>query len=142
MDRDLAKKQRQVAELFVKTAGAPDRKFDFSEDSVKRLDDFVDTLWPKPPSEEELDSLTKLMGAYLGEVMIRTVGGEWRWTDERRVPVLANGTTSAFVLDKVYRRQTVGPTESLTAFYDAYRSRFGNASPNDAGTRGWWPRRR
>jgi hypothetical protein len=137
----LAKTQRKVAELFVKTAGSPDRQFDFSAGSVKRLDDFVDTLWPKPPSEEKLDSLTKLMGAYLGEVVLRTVGGEWRWTDDRRIPVVANGTTSAFVLDKVYRRQTVGRSESLTAFYEAYRARFGNVSATDAGTRSWWPRR-
>lgn len=127
-DREVAVTQREVASLWVKTA----RKvggwsFDYSEASVTLLDEVIDDLWDpdRRPGEEELDSLTKLMGAYLGEVMIRNQGGRWSWSPDRQMPALLVGQTRwAYVLDKVYKRQVHGAEHSLVQFYEFYRSRW------------------
>ena len=115
---DLADRQRKTAELFVKTsrklAGV---EFDYSEDSGLALDPWIDRLWDpsRPPSEAELDSNTKLMGAYLGEVMIRHGGGRWVWSEG--VPAIERQGKIANVVNKVYKRQVNGPADSLEAFY-------------------------
>jgi len=125
-NQELSETQLGVAELFVSTASnLGEVDFNYSEASVDRLESFVDRLWDPqaPPSEAELDNLTKLMGAYLGEVMIRNVGGNWVLNDERRIPTIETPRGTAFVLDKVYKRQVMGPDESLVEFYEAFKIR-------------------
>jgi hypothetical protein len=128
--RDLTVKQRKVSELFLETAKKlGDMTFDYSEQSVEQLESFVDRLWDPnaPPSEAELDSLTKLIGAYLGEVMIRNVGGHWAWSPDRNMPAIETDQGSwAYVLDKVYKRQVAGSEESLVEFYEAFKTRASN----------------
>ncbi len=126
---DLGTKQRHVADLFVETArNLADVHLDYSAGSLDQLEAFVDRLWDPehPPSEAELDNLTKLMGAYLGEVMIRTVDGRWAWDPEGRIPVIETDRGFAFVLDKVYKRQVFGADESLVAFYRNFQARESN----------------
>lgn len=128
-NKDLPETQRRVAETFVSTAvNLAGVDFDYSEASVDWLESFVDGLWDPQvtPTEAELDNLTKLMGAYLGEVMIRNVGGTWAWSQERAMPTIEASRGTAFVLDKVYKRQVVGRQESLIDFYKTFKARESN----------------
>jgi hypothetical protein len=98
--------------------------FDYSEASVGRLDDFAGQLWDpdRPPGEDELDNLTKLMGAYLGEVMIRHVRGRWRWDPDGRIPVIETDPGRlTYVLDKVYKRQVMGKEHDLATYYEEFK---------------------
>jgi hypothetical protein len=121
----LAADQRDMAKLFVDTtkqlAGV---EFDYSEASVAELDGWVDRLWDPegpPPGEDELDSNSKLIGAYLGEVMIRHGGGHWVWTVHPRQPAIEKNGKVAWVLNKVYKRQVNGPEDSIAEFYATFR---------------------
>jgi len=118
---DLGETQRQVAALFVETAARYGMSFDYSEAGISDLEDWVDRLWdpngPRP-TEAELDTNTKLVGAYLGEVMIRNIGGEWvMGSDPRQPAVEIKPGRVAFVLNKVYKRQLNGTQESFIDFY-------------------------
>ena len=119
---DLSDKQRNAANLFVETAerllGV---RFDYSEDSALALDPWIDRLWDpaRPPSEAELDSNTKLMGAYMGEVILRHGGGQWVWFDG--LPAIERKGKIANVLNKVYKRQVNGPADSLALFYEEFQ---------------------
>jgi hypothetical protein len=103
-------------------------RFDYSEKSVNDLEDLISNrLWDPavPPTEEELDSNTKLIGAYLGEVMIRHIGGHWAMDPEGRIPVVESDSGHmAYVLDKVYRRQVFGKEHDLMAFYEGWGTRL------------------
>jgi hypothetical protein len=58
-------------------------RLDWSLDSLAELDDVCATLLAEGPlSGERLDLWWKLIGAYTGEVLIRTYGGEWITHDE------------------------------------------------------------
>lgn len=122
----LGETQRKIAELFVDTArDIGGLALDYSEASVAELDGWVDRLWDPngpTPTENQLDSNTKLIGAYLGEIMIRHGGGWWVWNPEPRQPVVETNGRIAMVLNKVYKRQVNGPADSLADFSAAFRS--------------------
>ena len=124
---DLASRQRQVAELFVETAYRMGGvTFDYSEASVDGLDAWVDRLWDPqgpPPSEDELDSNTKLIGAYLGEVMIRHGSGHWVWNSDPEQPAVETNGHVALVVNKAYKRQVNGSGDSIADFYAEFRRR-------------------
>ena len=120
----------EFAERWIKTIEdlAPGEfNWDYSEESVTRLDEFIDTrLWDPEgprPTEAELTSNSILIGAYLGEVMIRNIGGEWAvdYFEGNKQPVVKIGSLAAFAPNKVYKRQVLGRQESLVAFYNHHR---------------------
>jgi hypothetical protein len=128
---ELAEGQRFVADLFVHTAASlGGMTFDFGEASVALLDQFADQLWDPAegrPSEEQLDHLAKLMGSYLGEVMIRNVGGSWVWGDGGRIPAVRfDASLLAYVIDKAYKRQINGRSDDFGRFYDEFKRRAAN----------------
>ena len=116
----------QTARLFTETAmrlGGP--VFDYSEESVAQLDDWADQLWDPAgprPGEAELDSYSKLMGAYLGEVIVRHIGGRWIWAKDPKQPAVElEAGKNALVLNKAYKRQLNGRSDSFADFYAAAR---------------------
>ncbi|HEY8421849.1 MAG TPA: hypothetical protein VIL05_08950 [Thermoclostridium sp.] len=58
-------------------------KLDYSEDSVANLETFcrlvhsLTKLKPEVYNEEVIQKTARYMGAYLGELIIRNLGGEW-----------------------------------------------------------------
>lgn len=128
----MAKTQREIAEIFIKTIRERDElTFDYSEASLEQLEDLVSNrLWDPahPPNEDELDSLTKLAGAYLGEVMIRNAGGQWSWDPDGRIPVIETKPGRiTYVLDKVYKRQVHGKEHDLVEFYNYFKREWADA---------------
>ena len=124
---DTGEKMRGVAQLFVETAGRYGSTFDYAEETVPLLDDWADRLWDPAgprPGEAELDSNSRLMGAYLGEVIIRHLGGQWALLshDGMQQPVVRlSGGQQAWVLNKAYKRQVNGRSDSFEAFYAGAR---------------------
>jgi hypothetical protein len=122
---DVSDMQREVAELFVETAAGFGVTFDYSEGSVNELEAWADHLWDPGtrPSEDALDSNSKLIGAYLGEVMIRHVGGHWEAIENpRQIVVVLDSGLEAHVLNKAYKRQVNGRSDSLVEFYKDFKS--------------------
>src|SRR5262249_40905011 len=77
---------------------------DFSEASVADVEKVADSLYEYVDEEERgVEMYSQYMGAYLGEVFCRHVGGVWVWwTDEGgTVPAVRCGDMTLFPHDKV-----------------------------------------
>lgn len=54
-------------------------KLDFSMESLRHIDSYLEVLHQKPPEGHELMRVALRCGAYVGEVMRRQLPGTWRW---------------------------------------------------------------
>ena len=127
-------KMRRMADLFVGAAAKFGvTSFDYSERSIGDLDDWADRLWDPAgpqPGPAELDSSAKTMGAYLGEVIIRNLGGRWVWVEAEGMsqPAVAlPGGGNAMVANKAFKRQLNGRDDSFDAFYAAAKEHVATA---------------
>ena len=66
-------------------------------------------------SAENVDLLTRIWGAYLGEALIHGVGGSWIEEDGR--PAVQGTNAIAFPHDQVRRRITEGPEYNLATYF-------------------------
>jgi hypothetical protein len=118
------------AELAARLASEEhDVDLDFSTRSLENLDALVDTLREDGLSGEEAAEALFVMGCYLGEVLVRRLGGAWLATplsplkDVSPWPMvvgLPDGSTWD-AIGKVFRRLELGDSEYLPAFYVAAR---------------------
>lgn len=110
-----------------------DDELDWSADSLDRADAQIESLREQGLSAEDAAEALFVLGCYLGEVMRRELGGEWRPTGRsalRRmspwpmVLVLSSGTTWD-PIGKVYKRFELGDSEYLPAYFHAAASGVG-----------------
>ena len=103
---------------------------DFSPASLEALDAQIDGLREEGLTGEEAAEVLFVFGCYLGEVMVRDLGG--RWVSTIRSPlrevspwpmvvVLPSGEAWDPV-GKAYKRLELGDSEYLPAFYAAARA--------------------
>jgi hypothetical protein len=80
-------------------------------------------------TELDYDYEVKRWGGYLGEVLRRRYAGSWEMTQYpggvAAVPAVEVRGSRLFPLMKVYRRITMGETESIAAFFDMVTERLG-----------------
>ena len=96
---------------------APSVMLDFSSESVGELEDFIAKNFDPPGSKHASNSLVAGIGCYLGEVIIRTVGG--RWNEQGRAEINGIGEVQAvFPIQKVLKRFKNGSVESLLHYYE------------------------
>jgi hypothetical protein len=92
---------------------------DYSPESIARLETVLAARIPVPPAQQE--EATRLWGGYFGEVFRRRWPAEWIMAvypgGEFAMPALEIGGSQIYPLLKVFRRLTMGPGESLGAFY-------------------------
>ena len=115
------------AVVFAKTNF--DLTLDFSEESVEKLETIAETLyqsrpkgfWSKlfrtGPSSDDVQTVCKMLGGYLGEVLRRRKGGAWALHEELNVVGLRRGESWLFPPDKVHRRLTYGDDENLWIYF-------------------------
>jgi len=105
---------------------------DYTEESLERVDLLLhkitgDTiLTPRTPEEAaQLWALAKIYGGYLGEVVIRNMGGAWELQDNpdgsARVVLRCEGVTM-FPAEKVYKRLTEDLFSNLSGYCRALRA--------------------
>ncbi len=110
---------RKEAEIFVALTKdlAPGIRLDFSPESIGELEDFIAKNFDPPGSKHVGNSLVAGIGCYLGEVIIRTVGG--RWNEQGRAEINGIGEVQAvFPIQKVLKRFKNGSVESLPHYYE------------------------
>lgn len=78
---------------------------------------FVGKLFRKGPSDEEVQTVCKMLGGYMGEVLRRSKGGEWAINQEFSAIGLKNGETWLFPPAKVYKRLTNGAEDNLWSYF-------------------------
>jgi hypothetical protein len=80
-------------------------------------------------AELDYDYEVRLWGGYLGEVLRRRYAGSWEMTQYpggvAAVPAVEVRGSRLFPLMKVYRRLTMGESESIAAFFQMVTERLG-----------------
>ncbi len=95
---------------------APQIGLDYSVDSIQRLENFIAEHFDPPGSRQVSDSLVVGIGCYLGEVIIRHLGGHWNRQDRPEINQVG-AVEAVFPIEKVRKRFENGPTDSLAWYY-------------------------
>ena len=122
--------EREMAELTDKMVLEVGAMFDedpidldFSQESLEELDKLVTQVWGETPPEDidALDAIVANWGAYLGQLIIENMGGQWQFRkDLDHASVFFPRTQmEVFPLHKVRKRFRLGAEESLETFYEA-----------------------
>ncbi len=113
-----------------------DTELDYSSHSLESLDSAIDTMREEGRDGEEVAEVLFVFGCYLGEVLVRQLGGVWTATARSAlrgvspwpmVVVLPDGSAWD-AIGKAYKRLELGDSEYLPAFFEA-AAIHGNASP-------------
>lgn len=103
------------------------QRLDYTADSMVAFEAVLAELNEK--QELDYDYEVKLWGGYLGEVLRRRYNGRWEMTPypggAAAVPAIEVRGSRLFPLMKVYRRISIGETESIAAFFDLVTERLG-----------------
>jgi hypothetical protein len=117
----------QHAQIAVSLARSEyDAELDMSKASLEVVDALIDSLREEGRDGEEAAEALFVFGCYLGEVMVRELGGSWVATARsplRAVSpwpmVVALTDGSAWdAIGKAYRRLELGDSEYLPTFYE------------------------
>ena len=126
---DVMKAYAQDAEGLALKEGV---SLDYTEKSLEDVDAILHQIAgngvvpPKTPDEEEqLWTLAKVYGGYLGEVVIRNLGGNWEMADNpdgsARVILRCQGV-QMFPLEKVYKRLAEDQFSGVSGYCRALRA--------------------
>ncbi len=116
---DLGRKFRAYAEEHVRVVRQlTGVELDYSPASLAVCDRLVDGGWGGQ-LPRQLEAVVNLFGAYLGEVIVHTLGGHWEVDDRFGVCVVGlRGTGAcAMPLVRAARRFLEGPSASFEDYY-------------------------
>lgn len=119
----------RLADDFVRSMRDLDWELDYSEESIRTLEDMIDRQfadwrpWRSGKVAKKNLPIASLVGAYLGEVMIRHVGGRWGWMPDFDVAAvqLPSGTWTSPPA-KAQKRFLGGEEDDLVVYYQALKS--------------------
>ena len=138
--QDLSEIMQSCAEQAVAAAREFQIELDYSEESLKQVENILERLDGRipgaaagaaasaPPADADTEDLCKMWGGYLGEVVRRRWGGEWALETYPGGNVLTVALTTpggtVFPSLKIYRRLSQGAAENVWSFYCMLRDRF------------------
>ncbi|MEQ8820161.1 MAG: hypothetical protein RLY93_07925 [Sumerlaeia bacterium] len=98
-------------------------ELDYSRESLVELDRIISEMWPeKPPAM--LEQMILGMGAYLGETMVRNLGGQWVYEQDYGFVIVLKGQEGeemkSLPMNRVHKRFVNGMEDSLSFFYDKF----------------------
>jgi hypothetical protein len=120
---------RGLAEQFVESMRDFGWELDYSEQSLGAIEEMIDSQfadwrpWRRGKTAKKNEPIASLVGAYVGEVMVRNVGGQWGWMPDFDVAAvkLPSGTWTSPPA-KAQKRFREGKQENLVAYYAAVTS--------------------
>jgi len=95
-------------------------EFEYNRKSVAWVEEFIEhERLRKDVTEDDVEGLVQLIGAYLGECVIHTYGGAWREHDGSW-GVFFNASNAAFPFSKVRKQFDNGVSggDSILSFFD------------------------
>lgn len=117
-DETVARDMAEFAEVFLEGAEEDDFPLDYTAGSADRLDVLAGMFCAGEPAEDTRNSMVMSMGAYLGELLVRTAGGRWvHDADQRMAAVELPGGERVLPHRAVHARLTGGPEAGLAGFY-------------------------
>lgn len=120
------------AEDAVEYAKGFKKVLDYSEQSIEVIEDICTSLYndipksrfaklfKKSPDEKTIFQMCKMLGGYIGEVIIRHHGGSWEienFNHQGEALVLTIGELKTFPVSKVYKRLKNGPEDNVKVYY-------------------------
>jgi hypothetical protein len=120
---------QRLADEFVRSMRDFEWELDYSEQSIRTLEEMIDRQfadwrpWRSGKVAKKNLPIASLVGAYLGEVMIRHVGGHWGWMPDFDVAAvqLPSGTWTSPPA-KAQKRLLNGKEDDLVVYYEALKS--------------------
>jgi hypothetical protein len=120
---------QRLADDFVRSMRDFEWELDYSEQSIRTLEEMIDRQfadwrpWRSGKVAKKNLPIASLVGAYLGEVMIRHVGGHWGWMPDFDVAAvqLPSGTWTSPPA-KAQKRLLNGKEDDLVLYYEALKS--------------------
>lgn len=110
----------------------------YDEAGVQWLDKYIDGQ-RDAAGDETKDALPSTLGAFLGECIRHTYGGEWVSDAEAGWGVRVNDQLTAFPFAKVKKQLADGDGESVLGFFRTIRAILGGDAGNAAPVRKpWW----
>lgn len=100
--------------------------FDYSIESLKQVDDLLDEASEFILEEDDLFSISSMIGCYIFEVARRNYGGTYIWLQEQQQPVLVawepeRYSVSIKAWEKIRSRLENGSADSIPFFIAGYR---------------------
>ncbi|SFS83279.1 hypothetical protein [Paenibacillus sp. 453mf] len=137
MKPTVADMMKAYAEDAVESAEKLGVMLDYSEDSIKSLEGIlqryheelprgVRKMFRRGPSEQEKIQMSKAWGGYLGETLIKHLGGEWQLSSvsEDTIALVVSKSINGeeypheiYPPSKVYRRIMNGPEDNVWHYY-------------------------
>jgi hypothetical protein len=120
---------KRLADEFVLSMRDFGWELDYSEQSLETVEEMIERQfadwrpWRKGKAAKKNVPIASLVGAYVGEVMIRHVGGEWGWMPDFDVAAvkLPSGTWTSPPA-KAQKRFVNGQEDNLVAYYEALKT--------------------
>lgn len=123
MEKNLKNDVINTSENFTKNF-SDKGNFDYSVESLLKLDDLLDELNDYEIDEDTLHSISSMAGCYIFEVARRNYGGEYYWDQAREEPILVTGepnfAVSIYAFEKVKGRVTNGQEDNIPFYFNGY----------------------
>ncbi|WP_373533509.1 hypothetical protein [Vampirovibrio sp.] len=109
---------QEEAGTFLSTMGemAPQIQLDYSVESLQRLDQFISEHFDSNSAKDVGETLLLRIGSYVGEVIIRHLGGHWNEQGQPEVNEVGP-IDVIYPLDKAQKRFENGKEDSLAWYY-------------------------
>src|SRR5262245_53079538 len=133
---ELAEEMQRRADAFVEVAAQHGYALDYAPASLEAVETIIDTLFAdaKPwrrgkPAKRYVGTMGPVVGAYLGEVVVRDRGGEWRVLDARLGAgvLLPDGTWTSVEAKGIGRFEN-GKEDDLVFYFAALEAISGGSS--------------
>lgn len=108
--------QEAGAFLSIMDEMAPQIRLDYSVESLQRLEQFISEHFDPPGSKFVGENLLTGIGCYVGEVIIRHLGGHWNQDCKPEVNDIGP-VEAIYPIEKVQKRFELGRQESLSWYY-------------------------
>lgn len=128
VDPGQTSRYREEAGAFLSLMGemAPHTALDYSLESLQRLDQFISEHFEATGTQAVGETLPVGIGSYLGEVIIRHLGGHWNV--EGKAEINDIGPLEAIhPIEKAMKRFENGRKDSLAWYYHAVAKQFHEA---------------
>lgn len=131
---------KAYSEDAVEIAGSMGVQLDYSEESLKKVDEILEKyhqgipkgikkLFIKGPTEEQITQMSKVWGGYVGEVFRRNLGGEWRMSKSfSNALSLSINSIELYPPSKVNKRIINGKEDEIYFYYLVLKKQYVGAS--------------
>ena len=119
-DAEVASSMARLADAFVAGLAADGYRLGYAPDDAYALDAAVDRYLATLPGYDARRGYAFSLGAYLGELVIRTYGGHWTREQVSGQPgVRLSSGRITLPMDETARRLEVGMSHALAAYFEA-----------------------